>query len=206
MRTERVIERSKEVSMSTKALYRLSAFAGVLTAAGIILGKLTISLPNRQIGEILDFTGALFGLFFAMGVYLKHRKESGVFGGIAFIIFSIGLAAVLCLDYFGAFMALDLPAGMVEDLLEGRNGWVFAVSGLTFLVGEVLFGISVIRAGVFSKVSAILFMLGMIPVALHLTGIFPEYVVNISSVIAGIGLIWWSVELYTLAGSQAGAV
>ena len=192
--------------MSTKTLYRMSALAGVLTAVGIILGKLTIPLPNRQIGEILDLLGALFGLFFTMGVYFKHRKESGVFGGIAFIILFIGLAAVLCLDYFGAFMALDLPAEIVEDLLEGRNGWAFAVSGLTFLVGEVLFGISVIRAGVFSKVSAILFMLGMIPVALHLTGIFPEYVVNISSVVAGIGLIWWSVELYKLAGNQAEAV
>lgn len=192
--------------MSTGTLYRLSAIAGVLTATGIILGKLTIPLPNRQIGEVLDFVGALFGLFFSMGVYLKHRKESGVFGGIAFIIFFVGLALVLCLDYFGAFMALDLPVGMVEDLLEGRNGWVYALSGMTFLVGEVLFGISVIRAGVFSKLSAVLFMLGMIPVALHLTGIFPEYVVNLSSVVAGIGLIWWSVELYKLAGSQAEAV
>ncbi len=192
--------------MSTRTLYRLSALAGVLTAAGIILGKLTISLPNRQIGEILDLLAALFGLFFAMGVYFKHRKESGVFGGIAFIIFFIGLAAVMCLDYFGAFMALELPAGMVENLLEGRNGWAFALSGMTFLVGEVLFGISVIRAGVFSKVSAVLFMLGMIPVALHLTGIFPEYVVNISSIVAGIGLIWWSIELYRLSGTQAEAI
>jgi hypothetical protein len=192
--------------MSTRTLYRLSAFAGVLTAAGIILGKLTIPLPNRQIGEIFDLLGALFGLFFAMGVYFRHRKESGIFGGISFIVFFIGLAAVLCLDYFGAFMALELPAGMVEDLLEGRNGWAFAISGLTFLVGEILFGISIIRAGVFSKVPAILFMLGMIPVALHLTGIFPEFVVNISSIIAGIGLIWWSVELYRLAGIQAEAI
>lgn len=189
--------------MSIKSLYRLSALAGVLTATGIILGKLTIPLPNRQIGEILDTLGAFFGLFFAMGVYLKHRRESGVFGGVAFIIFFTGLAAVLCLDYFGAFMALELPAGTIEDLLEGRNAPVFAASGLTFLIGEILFGVSVIRAGVFSKIPAILFMLGMIPVALHLTGVFPEAVVNISSIVAGLGLIWWSVELYRLASNEA---
>jgi hypothetical protein len=192
--------------MSTRTLYRLSAFAGVLTAMGIILGKFTIPLPNRQIGEILDLIGALFGLFFVMGVYFKHRKESGVFGGIAFIIFFIGLAGVMCLDYIGAFMVLELPAEVVKGILDGRNAWAFALSGMTFLVGEVLFGISIIRAGVFSKVSAILFMLGMIPVALHLTGIFPEYVVNISSVVAGIGLIWWSIELYRLSGTQAEAI
>jgi hypothetical protein len=189
--------------MSTRTLYRLSALAGVLTAAGIILGKLTIPLPNRQIGEILDTIGALFGLFFATGVYLKHRRESGVFGGIAFIIFFIGLAAVLCLDYFGAFMALELGTGVVEDLMEGPNGPVFAASAFAFLIGMILFGISVIRAGVFSKIAAILFMLGMIPVGLHLTGIFSEAVVNASSIVAGLGLIWWSVELYRFADGEA---
>lgn len=192
--------------MSTRTLYRLSALAGVLSAVSIILGKLLIPLPNRQIGEVFDTFSAFFGLFLVIGVYLMHRKESGVFGGVAAFMLFTGLTAVVSLDYFGAFMALELPAGMVDDLLDGRNGWVFAVSGLTFLIGEILFGISVIRAGVFSKVAAILFMLGMIPVALDLTGIFPEYVVNISSVVAGIGLIWWSVELFRLAESQAEAV
>jgi hypothetical protein len=189
--------------MAIRTLYRLSALAGALSASGIILGKLTISLPNRQIGEILDVLGAFFGLFFVMGVYFKHRRESGVFGGITFIIFFTGLAAVLCLDYFGAFMALELPAGTVENLMEGRNGPVFAASGLAFLIGEILFGISVIRAGVFSKIASVLFILGMIPVGLHLTGIFPEAVVNISSIVAGLGLVWWSVELYRLAASEA---
>ena len=186
--------------MSTSTLFRLSALAGILSAVSIILGKLTITLPNRQIGEVFDTIGAFFGLFLVIGVYLMQRRESGVLGGIAFIVLFTGLAAVLSMDYFGAFMALELPAGVVEDLLEGPNGWVFAVSGLTFLFGEILFGISIIRAGVFSKTAAVMFMLGMIPVALHLTGIFPEYVVNISSVVAGFGLIWWSIELYRLAG------
>lgn len=185
--------------MSTKTLFRLTAIAGIIGGVSIILGKLLIPLPNRQIGEIFDVFAAFFGLFLLMGVYLMHRRESGVFGGIAFIVFFTGLAAVLCLDYFGAFMALELPAGTVDQLLDGRNGPVFAASGLAFLIGELLFGISVIRAGVFSKIAAGLFMVGLIPVGLHLSGIFPEYVVNIGSVLAGLGMIWWSVELYRLA-------
>lgn len=192
----------EEEFMSIRTLYRLSAVAGIFCAVSIILGKLLIRIPPRQMGEVFDTFAAFFGLFLAIGVYLMHRKESGILGGIAFITFFTGLAAVLCLDYFGAFMALELPAETVDALQEGPNGWVFAVSGIIFLLGEILFGISVIRAGVFSKIAAILFMLGMIPVALHLTGIFPEYVVNISSVVAGLGLIWWSVELYRLAGIQ----
>ena len=190
--------------MSTKTLYRLSAIAGIIAGVSIILGKLLIPLPNRQVGEVFDVFAAFFGLFLLMGVYFMHRRESGAFGGIAFILFFTGLVAVLCLDYFGAFMALELPAGTIDQLLEGRNGPVFAASGIAFLVGEILFGISVIRAGVFSKIAAVIFMVGMIPVGLHLSGIFPEYVVNIGSVLAGFGMIWWSIELYRLADRSEG--
>jgi len=188
--------------MSTTTLYRLSALAGLLSGVSIILGKLLIPLPNPQPGEIFDALAALFGLFFTIGIYLRQRRESGIFGGIAFIVLFIGLAAVFSLDYFGAFMRLELPPGTTELLLEGPNGPVFAASGLTFLIGEIIYGISIIRAGVFSKLAAVLFMLGMIPVALHLSGIFPEIVVEISSVVAGLGLIWWSIELYKLADSN----
>ena len=192
--------------MSTTTLYRLSALAGLLSGVCIILGKLLIPLPDQQPGEIFDALAALFGLFFTIGLYLRQRKEAGVFGGIAFIILFIGLAAVMSLDYFGAFMRLELPPGTTEQLLNGPNGPVFAASGLTFLIGEFLFGISVIRAGVFSKIAAVLFMTGMVPVALHLSGIFPEIVVEISSIVAGMGLIWWSIELYRLASSEVAPV
>lgn len=151
---------------------------------------------------IFHTLSALFGLFLTVGIYLWHRIESGVFGGVTFIVLFIGLVAVVSLDYFGAFMALEFPAGTVDQLLAGRNGPVFAASGLTFLIGELLYGIPVIRAGVFSKIAAVLFMIGMIPVALHLSGIFPEIVVQISSVVAGLGLMWWSVSLYRLAGRE----
>ena len=43
---------------------------------------------------------------------------------------------------------------------------------------------------------------GMIPIALDLSGIFSEDVVIAASVVAGLGLIWWSLSLYRLAGSQ----
>lgn len=188
--------------MKTKTLYHLSTLAGILCGICIILGKLLIPLPNRQIGEIFDTLSALFGLFFTIGIYLRQRRESGVLGGVAFIILFAGLAPVLCMDYFGAFYLLELPPGTAERIMEGSNGPVFAASGLTFLIGEILYGISVIRAGIFSKIASIAFMVGMIPVALHLTGIFSETIVNIASVFAGGGLIWWSIELFRLTDHE----
>ena len=185
--------------MSTKTLYRLSALAGILSGLCIIIGKLLIPLPNRQIGEIVDFFSPLFALLFAVGLYLRQRRESGIFGGIAFIVLFLGLATVVSLDYFGAFVGPYLPEGMVDQILEGPTGAVAATSGLTFLLGEVLFGISVIRARLFSKIASILFMVGMFFVPLG--SVFPESVVVIGSIIAGVGIIWWSIELYKLTDS-----
>jgi len=185
--------------MSTKALYRLSALAGILSGLCIIIGKLVIPLPNRQIGEVIDFFSPLFALLFAVGLYLRQRRESGVFGGVAFIVLFLGLATVVCLDYIGAFIAPYLPEGMVDQILDGPTGMVAATSGITFLLGEILFGISVIRAKVFSKIASILFMVGMFFVPLG--SVFPESAVVIGSIIAGVGLIWWSYELFNLAGN-----
>jgi len=183
--------------MSTKTLYRLSALAGMLSGLCIIIGKLLIPLPNRQIGEIIDFFSPLLALFFAVGLYLRQQRESGIFGGIGFIVLFLGLATVVCLDYFGAFVAPYLPDGVMEQILESPTGVVAAISGLIFLIGEILFGISVIRAGVFSKFASILFMVGTFFVPLG--GIFPESAVVIGSIIAGVGLIWWGIELYRRA-------
>jgi len=186
--------------MSTKSLYRLSALAGLLSGLCIIIGKLLIPLPNRQIGEVVDFFSPYLALLFAVGVYLRQRKQSGMFGGIAFIILFMGLAAVVSLDYFAAFIAPYLPEGMVDQILESPAGAVAAVFGLVFLIGEILFGISVIRAGVFSKIASILFMVGMFLVPLG--EVFPESAVVIGSIIAGVALIWWGIELFQQAGSE----
>jgi len=184
--------------MATGSLYRLSALAGLLSGACIIVGKLLIPLPDPQPGEVFDLFSPFFALYFAVGLYLGQRKESGVLGIVSFILMFAGLAAVLSLDYFGAFIRLQLPESMTEQLMQGPSAPVFISSLLVFLVGELLFGLSVIRAGVFSKVAAALFMVGLFPVALHPTGVFPESVVEISSILAGVGLIWWSVQLNRL--------
>jgi hypothetical protein len=183
--------------MSAKSLYRLSALAGLLSGLCIIVGKLLIPLPNRQIGEIVDFFSPFFALFFAAGLYLRQRKASGTFGGAAFILLFMGLATVVSLDYYAAFIAPYLPDGMVEQILEGPAGTAALISGLTFLIGEILFGISVIRANIFSKTASFLFMVGMFLVPLG--EVFPEAAVVAGSITAGVGLIWWSIDLYRLA-------
>jgi hypothetical protein len=195
--------KTQEAVMPTTTLYRLSGWAGILSGVCIIIGKLLMPLPDPRIGEFFDYLSPLFALFATVGLYLRQRRESGVFGGVAFIVLFVGLAALGSMAYFGAFMYHELPKEAVDQLMEGPTAPAFVITLLTFLVGEILFGISVLRAGVFSKSAAVLFMVGMIPVALHLTDVFPESVVVIGSIVAGLALIWWSLSLYRLAGGEA---
>ena len=188
--------------MSTSTLYRLGAVAGFLSGFFMILGRILARLPNTQPGEIVDLLSPFFALFFATALYLGQRRESGIFGTIAYFLLFVGLVVVVCLDFYGAFMRIYLPDDMIVLIEEGPSAPVFLVGLLTFLIGEILFGISVIRAGVYSKIAAVLFMAGLIPVALHPTGLFPESVVDIAAASAGAGLIWWSIELFKLAGDK----
>lgn len=191
--------------MSTSTLYRLGALAGFLSGVCIITGRLLARLPNSQPGEVVDWLSPFFALFLAIALYLGQRKESGVFGGVAFIVLFTGLVMLVSLDYYGAFIRIQLTDPIIAQIEEGPSAPVFVSSLLTFLIGEILFGIAVIRAGVYSKIAAILFMLGLIFVALHPTGIFPESVIDIGATAVGIGMIWWSIDLNKLAGTKIDA-
>lgn len=188
--------------MSDSTLYRLGALAGFLSGVCIIIGRLLSRLPNTQPGEIVDLLSPFFALFLAVALYLGHRRESGVLGGIAFIVLFTGLVTLVCLDYYGAFIRIHLPEAVIAQVEEGSSAPVFVGSLFTFLIGGILFGISVIRAGVYSKIAAILFMLGLLPIALHPTGIFPESIVDIGATAVGIGMLWWSLGLNRLAGTN----
>ena len=185
--------------MSTSTLYRLGALAGFLSGVCIIMGRILARQPDPQAGEIFDVLSPFFALFLAIALYLRQRRESGVLGGVAFILLFSGLVLLVSLDYYGTFIRIHLPEAIILQIEEGPSAPVFVGSLFIFLIGEILFGISVIRARVYSKIAAILFMAGLFPVALHPTGIFPEGVVDIGATAVGIGLIWWSIDLNTLA-------
>ncbi|MCJ7558900.1 MAG: hypothetical protein MUP90_18575 [Gammaproteobacteria bacterium] len=185
--------------MSTSTLYRLSAVAALLSGTCITVGKLLIVLPNPLTGEVFDFFAPLFGLYAVLGIYLWQRERSGTFGGVAFIVVFFGLALIVSLDYAGAFILPHLTDDTVNQLMDSPPALVYGISALFFLAGEILFGVSVIRSGVISKIAAWLFMIGFVPMTL--LGVFPDIIVAIGSVMAGVGIIWWGLSLWAFASN-----
>ena len=183
--------------MATETLYRLSAVAIIIAGFSIILGALLNDLLKTQKGTFFNFLGALIGLFGITGLYLWQRFEFGIFGFVAYVIVFVGLALIACIDYFGTFITPSLPKDAMDKLAESTAMQITIISYMIFLVGEILYGIAVFRAGIFSRIATVLFMIGFLA-----TPVRPAYpiVTFIGLTISGVGMIWWGISLWSLAG------
>lgn len=178
--------------MSAEALFRACGIAAMVTGVCIVVGSVLSNLLKSPVGTVFNFLALLIGLFAIAGSYLYQREEAGVLGVIAFVVVFVGLALMMCLDYLGAFIMPGLPDVDLADLQKGPAMIAAMVSGIIFLVGAILFGISVIRAGVLSKTAAVFFMIGFLPTPLKQA--FPVPVV-IGAALAGAGIFWWGLSL-----------
>ena len=183
--------------MTTATLYSLSAIAGIIAGACIILGALLNDLLKTERGTIFNFLGALIGLFAITGFYLWQRVEFGVFGLVAYVLIFIGFALIACIDYMGAFIRPGLTEEQMASLQNSSAVMAAMISGLIMLVGEILFGIATFRAGIFPRIATVLFMIGFLA-----TPVRPVYpiITFIGLTMSGIGIIWWSVTLLSLVG------
>src|SRR5262245_13534758 len=143
----------------------------------------------------LAFTTALLGW---IGVYLFQAHKSGRLGVIAFALIIIGTSLASWI-FSSDVTYVPVIAAQSPDLFEKINTNAHVLIGvlsvLAWVVGMVLFGVSVIRARVFSRWAGILLILGTVGVPIaYLTGL-PEKVVISGPILAGIGQIWLGYEL-----------
>jgi hypothetical protein len=89
-----------------------------------------------------------------VGVYLRNGDATGRFGTVAYGVNLIGLGL-----FGGAAFTLNMAAfyldePVVDDLLGGPTRLALLGSAAVFAVGSVLFGVSLLRAGVFPRLAA----------------------------------------------------
>jgi hypothetical protein len=180
--------------MSTAALYSACAIAGMLSGVFLVVGSVFNNLIKTGSGGKFNFFAALFGLFGVMGLYLYQLEQAGIFGLIAFVLVFIGLVLIASIDYNSIILLPQHSVEEVAKLIEGTGMMILMISGITFLVGELLFGISIILAGVFSWIAAVLWMIGYLPTPLG--NVYPK-IVLLGSILSAIGIAWLSLELWS---------
>src|SRR5438132_11267802 len=94
-----------------------------------------------------------------------HR--SGPLGLAGFALNLAGLVGVAAVEFALHYIFPLLDKGTVDKLLDGRTGAGALIGSVVFLIGTVLFGLAMWRAGGFPRPAIALYVIGFVPTALR---------------------------------------
>jgi hypothetical protein len=191
----------------------LSCIVGGVCLAGFVLvhpwdrllGAEIARTQRWQLAHTLHFVGALFALLGLLGIFERQRDKLGLFGLAGFVLSFIGNAMFLGTGMITAFiwpmLAVDAPA-VVEPggaiFKWPHSLFAFALTAVTLIVGYVIFGIAMLRVGVFPRWSVVMLVvggiLGMLPP--KPMGMLPWGGLVFGGVLYGMALVWLGAILW----------
>ena len=143
-----------------------------------------------------------------IGLYIIQASRAGGLGTIAFviIIFGTSLASWIFSSDVTFVPVIAAQAPGLFPQIESQTILIGIVSVLSWILGNVLFGVSIIRSSVFPKWAGVLLIIGslVIPVA-YLIGLSVK-VVAIGGLLVGASQMWLGYDLFrTLRKSPSSA-
>jgi len=183
--------------MSPRTLYRLGAAAFIVSGLLNIFGGL---LPTELIIQqrMLNLFGATGGMLGLTAVYLYQRVESGVLGGVSYILAAIGLIGIIGFLFTDAFVFSYISADLQATLSNGPTGIAIFSSVLLYVLGVVTFGAATIKANVYPRIAAMLYIVGTLPSIVAV--LLPPLVISLIESVASVGVIWLGVALWRGVG------
>lgn len=177
-------------------------------ACGVVLG-LSIGLP----GAVEAFTGETTATSLAIGLgtafgppaltafFLLRRNPSGPFGAIAYGLNTIGLGLFTGVAFALNLVLFFLSDTVVSDVLAGPTGVVVRISALVFVLGTVLFGITMIRDRAYPSVPAWGYTVAL-PLLALLAPLDDTPLTSAVHLVAAASLIWLSWAAWSSAPAR----
>ncbi|MFL6135657.1 MAG: hypothetical protein ACJ72A_22830 [Nocardioidaceae bacterium] len=148
---------------------------------------------------------ALAGL---TGIYLHQHRKAGLLGLVGYLVFAAGYLAMMSVEVIAVFVLpqlVDTQPAFVNDVVVASGGGtpngdigsmmtLFALTGVLYIVGGLLFGIALFRTGVLVRWAAVL--LAVSTVATAALKVLPESFDRPMAVPEGIALIALGVSLW----------
>ena len=213
---------------------RLGQAAGIAAAtAGAIFVAVQINHPPldlhtvtttdfmvRSLAKALMSMLALAGI---TGIYLRQLRQVGLLGLSGYLIFSVGYFLMFGVEFLAAFVLPSLTDSnpqFVTDVLSVAVGGnavgsiglmqaVLTISGIGYMLGGLIFGIAVFRAGILARWAAALLAVGTIStVAL---AVLPEsfnrfFALPVGVALIGLGISLWRDQRKQAASAAAAAL
>jgi hypothetical protein len=178
------------MTITPSVLSRWSGIAAAIAGAIFIgvqinhpqLSATSITTTDVFIRDCLKILMCSLALAGVTGMYVSQVRRNGVLGFIGYLVLSAGYLGLLAITFTAAFVLPEVAStdpGFVNDVIavdtsrgtvEGDIGALqpfIKVVGFAYLVGGLLFGIALYRAGVLARwAAALLAVGGVVTVAL----------------------------------------
>jgi hypothetical protein len=184
--------------MTTPALFRLTALAGIASAVVLVFNFLRRAevVPDVAATQALAPLSATFGLIAVTGLFFWHRREGrvGTAGTAGYATNLFGLTGIVGIEYIANVIFPRLDDAVVDELVAGPAGTVFMVISVVFLLGVLAFTGVLLRGGLVPKAATALYGAGFATIALRT--LLPDAAVAAGGFAAAAGLAVMSLTLY----------
>ena len=202
--------------MTTTKLMRAAGMCALVAGLLFILPQFIhpedevaqVTTTMWAVAHLVNVTMAVFALIGVTGLYLRQVRETGVLGLIGFLLFGAAFLMIAIVSFAEAVIlpqiaevapryVNDVLATLVGNPVKGDVGGLTlanGVAGVTFLLGGLVFGIALYRAGVVARWAALLLAIGAF--ASLLAGVLPDSVMRVATfptavAMMGLGYSLW---------------
>jgi hypothetical protein len=203
-----------DMTITTRKLTRAAGLSAVV--GGLLFIAVQINHPvltatfatttEYAVRESMKIFMAVFSLIGITGIYLRQVRQTGVLGLVGYVVLGVGYVALFSTQIVGVFVLPTLAAsqpGFVNDVFAvatsapaGDIGPLQFVikAGIAYIIGGIIFGAALFRAGVLARWAAALLTVGAI--ATFATPLFPELVQRLFAVPVSVALIGLGYSLW----------
>ena len=211
------------MTITTTTLTRAAGLAAV--AGGLLFIAVQLKHPHLDaafttttewaVRETMKIGMAVLSLIGITGIYLRQVKQTGVLGLVGYVVMGLGYLAILSNQVVAVFVLPILAPRepvYVTDVLGvavsrppvgdiGALQSFIQLGGGAYIVGGILFGIALFRAGILARWAAALLAVG--GVATIATFVLPELVQRLFAFPVSVALVGLGYSLWREQRTQA---
>jgi len=211
------------MTVTTRTLTRAAAVAAM--AGGLLFIAVQIKHPHltadfvttREYAfrETMKIVMAVLSLIGITGIYLRQVRQTGVLGLVGYVVLGLGYLAILSNQVVAVFVLPILAPQepeYVTDVLGvatsrppvgdiGALQSFIQLGGFAYILGGILFGVALFRAGILARWAAALLTVG--GVATIATFVLPELVQRLFAFPVSVALVGLGYSLWREQRTQA---
>jgi hypothetical protein len=175
------------------ALIKVFAVAGFLSATILVLNAAKRSgiIPTTPFTQLAAPVAQLAAIRLVIGIYLVISPKADILGIVGATLSVAALAGLVGVEFVLNLVFPYLDQDIIAVLRQGPLAIALTAVSLLFLVGTVIFMLTLWRTSTAPRGAILLYTAGTIPIALR--ALFPETVLQIGLIALAAAISWLTI-------------